>query len=153
MDGQIAHGMVQLVVFVLGAALVVWAMASAIRSFVLPRSAPDRLGRIVFVGMRRLFDVRNGRAQTYEARDRVMAFYAPLSLLALTISWLILVLIGYMGMFWALGIPTWETAFLTSGSSLLVRWASPRWVVWPTRAGLFRAIIGLILIALLIAYS
>ena len=48
-----------------------------------------------------------------------MVFYAPVSLLALPVVWLALVLVGYMGMFWALGVSSWWLAFTVSGSSLL----------------------------------
>ena len=48
---------VQVAVFVLGAALVVRTMLSAIRAFVLPRASNDSIARPVFVISRRIFDV------------------------------------------------------------------------------------------------
>ena len=47
-----------------------------------------------------------------------MALYAPVSLLALPAVWLTLVLLGYMAMFWALGLTPGD-ALRASGSSLL----------------------------------
>ena len=57
-------------------------------------------------------------ARSYEQRDRVMALYAPLTLLLLPVIWLTLVLLGYMLMYWTVGERTWFEAFLLSGSSL-----------------------------------
>jgi hypothetical protein len=48
-----------------------------------------------------------------------MALYAPFSLLILPLVWLALITIGFMAIYWSLGVhPLWE-AFLESGSSLL----------------------------------
>ena len=48
-----------------------------------------------------------------------MALYAPVSLIVLPVIWLILVLIGYMGIYLAAGVHSVRSAFLISGSSLL----------------------------------
>jgi hypothetical protein len=53
----------RVVTFVLGVFLVGSTLVSAVRTFVLPRSAPDRLTRLVFVAMRSLFNLRLRRAQ------------------------------------------------------------------------------------------
>ncbi len=47
-----------------------------------------------------------------------MALYAPLSLLLLPVVWLGMILGGFMMMFHALGVSSWRTAFVESGSSL-----------------------------------
>ena len=59
------------------------------------------------------------RGRDYAGRDRVLAFYAPVGLLSLLVAWLLLVWIGYTGMFWAAGVPSWYEAARESGSSLL----------------------------------
>jgi len=145
-------GLVRGLVFLLGLSLVTATVISAIRSFVLPRSAPDSLTRAVFVGMRRLFTVWGRHTQTYRERDRVLELYAPLSLLSLPPVWLALVLGGYMGMYWALGVASWETAFRISGSALLTLGFATVEGVLPTLLMFSEAILGLILVALLIAY-
>ena len=66
----------RVVLFLLGAALVWATVASAVRTFVLPRGAPDFISGAVFIGMRRLFDLRLHGERQYKRRDRVMAFYA-----------------------------------------------------------------------------
>jgi hypothetical protein len=101
--------------------------------------------------MRRLFDMRARKATTYEERDAIMAVYAPLTLLTLPAVWLVFVLIGYMGMFWALGAP-WHLAFAVSGSSLLTLGFATAHSNGTSMLTFSEATIGLLLVALLIAY-
>ncbi|HLF27645.1 MAG TPA: hypothetical protein VJG32_15020 [Anaerolineae bacterium] len=142
----------RLIVFILGIAVVSATILSAIHTFVLPRSANVLITRIVFRTVRRVFELRLRRAQTYADRDRIMALYAPFGLLALPFAWLVLVLIGYMGMFRALGIGSWYEAFRTSGSSLLTLGFAAVDGLWLTMLAFSEAAIGLVLVALLIAY-
>ena len=137
---------------VLGAALVAWTLFSATQTFVLPRSANDKLARIVFRNIRRTFDFFARRLPTYAQRDHLMALYSPVSLLLLLSFWLTLVLLGFMGIFWALGVPTWHQAFLLSGSSLLTLGFASTSGLLLIIASFGEAAIGLILVALLIAY-
>ena len=78
--------LLQVLVFTVGIVIVIGILVSAIRTFVLPRSAPSQLDRIVFLGMRRLFDLRLHWTGTYLERDRILALYAPFSLLALPVA-------------------------------------------------------------------
>ncbi|MBE7556577.1 MAG: hypothetical protein HS126_36460 [Anaerolineales bacterium] len=142
----------RVIIFAAGLALVVYTSRSAIHTFVLPRSVSDFLARALFLTTRFLFDLRAKKASSYEERDRIMAIYAPLSLLLLLPFWLILILIGYMGMFWAVGVESWRAAFLLSGSSLLTLGFAPVSDLPQTILAFTEATLGLILIALLIAY-
>jgi hypothetical protein len=58
------------------------------------------------------------RAKTYAEQDRIMALFAPVTLLILPVVWLFLILTGYTMMFYALGEGTLDQAFKISGSSL-----------------------------------
>jgi len=138
--------------FVVGFLIVYATLTSAIKSFVLPRSANVFLTRLVFRNMRSLFELRVRNARTYAERDRMLALYAPTSLLVLPVVWLFNVLIGYMGMFWALGVQPLYAAFKLSGSSLLTLGFASADNVPLTLIAFSEAILGLILIALLIAY-
>ena len=142
----------RVVVFALGAALVLRTLLSAVRTFVVPRSIRDGISAAVFRGMRRLFDLRLKHTRSYEARDSVLALFAPISLLALPAVWLSLVLIGYMGIFWALGVAQWRTAFLVSGSSLFTLGFASVTGLLTTVLVFSEATIGLALLALLISY-
>jgi hypothetical protein len=139
------------ILFVLGAFIVAGTVLSAVRTFVLPRSARDELTRFVFAGVRVLFGLWTRRARTYAQRDAIMALYAPVSLLALPPVWLVCTLLGYMAMFWALGTPI-RDAFLDSGSSLLTLGFAPINTIPKSILAFSEATIGLILVALLIAY-
>jgi hypothetical protein len=144
--------LVRIVVFGLGAYLVFRACLSALRTFVLPRSAPDRFNRTTFIVMRQLFELRSKRQQTYLERDRVMELYAPVALVTLLVVWLFAINLGYIAMNWAIDAQSWYDAFKISGSSLLTLGFA---LVdnFPTTVLVFsEATIGLILIALLIAY-
>ena len=142
----------RLIAFFAGAILVGVTLLSAIRTFVLPRAAPDPLTRIVFLSVRRAFDVRLKWARTFLERDRVMALYAPISLLALLPTWYALVLLGYTAMFWATGVESLYDAFRDSGSSLLTLGFAPINDLPQTILAFTEAMFGLLLVALLIAY-
>lgn len=138
--------------FVLGIGMVFSALSSAVDTFVLPRGSANTITRFVFYSLRRLFELWLRRMPTFSERDRLMAIYAPVGLLLLLPTWLIIVLLGYMLMFWAAGNQSWEEAFRASGSSLLT-------LGYASAADLFHSIlefseatIGLVLVALLIAY-
>jgi hypothetical protein len=143
---------VDVVVFVLGAVLVAFTLSAAVRAVVVPRATPVMLTRVVFVGMRRLFDLWSRRAETYEERDRAMALYAPLSLLSLAFVWLILVLAGYTAMFWAIGTNPLRDAFMLSGSSIVTLGFAGFTDLPTTVLGISEAGLGLSLVALLITY-
>jgi hypothetical protein len=139
-------------VFVTGLVLVIVTLLSAVRTFVLPRSAPDPIVSVVFRTLRRLFNLSMRGLRSYGERDAVMAFFAPLGLLTLLPTWLALVLTGYSMMYWALGDGTWYEAVVISGSSLLtLGFAGAEG--WVNLALIFsEATIGLIMVAILIAY-
>jgi hypothetical protein len=143
----------QILTFLLGIVIVVATLASAVRTFVLPRAAPDVIVWLVFRGILfRLFNLRLKHAQSYEERDRIMALYAPLGLMALLPVWLTAILLGYMLMYWAVGAGTVRTAFALSGSALLTLGTQPPGDVATAVLAFSEATIGLIMIALLIAY-
>ena len=61
---------VRLIVFALGLSLVVLTVRSAIRQFVMPRSAPDGLTRNAFLFIRALFEFRLREGLSSRARKR-----------------------------------------------------------------------------------
>lgn len=143
---------IRFLTFLFGLGVVAGTLYSAVETFVLPRSANDPLTRFVFLNIRRLFDLRTKRARSYEERDRIMAFYAPITLLLLPPVWLVLVMLGFAGMFWSLGGISWREAWTTSGSSLLTLGFAPLNGLPEQALAFSEATIGLILVALLIAY-
>jgi hypothetical protein len=105
--------------FVAGATIVLATLASAVKSVVVPRAEPVLLARWVFVSLRKPFDMRVRRAPTWEAADRIMSRFAPFALLTLPLVWVAAVLVGFMPIYWALGLGWPRGAFEESGSSLL----------------------------------
>jgi hypothetical protein len=143
---------IRLLILVGGTVAIVAAFGSAVRTVVIPRGIPSRISRFVFFQMRRIFRLRARPKHSYERRDRIMALYAPVSLLALLITWLSLVLVGYAGIYWGMGGRSLREAFALSGSSLLTL-GFERPADLPTTILVFsEAVVGLILLALLITY-
>ena len=140
------------IIFILGASLAVYTLNAAVRTFVLPRGDNVWLTRIVFQTINRLVELRVRFLKDEVKREANRAMFAPVALLALPVAWLTFVLIGFMGMFWAIGVRPWSSAFLLSGSSLLTLGFAPVENNFQTILAFMDATIGLILIALLIAY-
>ncbi len=142
----------RILAFIAGLAIVFATFGSAIRTVILPRGVPARLGRFVFIAMRKVFRLRAGRTSSYEKRDRAMALYAPVTLLVLLGVWITLVLIGYTGMYWALRGRSLGEAFRLSGSSILTVGFERPPDLPSTTLAFTEAALGLILLALVITY-
>jgi hypothetical protein len=138
--------------FTVGVLLIVLVVDSALRTFVLPRAAGTMLTRAVFLGLRGIFKSLTRWCRTYEARDRVMALYAPIGLLVLPTTWLVIVLFAYTAMFHALDVAPWERAFEMSGSSLLTLGFVAPGDLATNLLAFVEAATGLGLLALLISY-
>ena len=146
------HTAADVVLLIAGAALVVFTLLSAVRSMILPRGVPSRLGRSVFIVTRLVFWFWTGRSASYERRDRIMAMYSPIALLALLASWLLLTIVGFTAIYLGTGIRPLRTAFQLSGSSVVTLGTTtarhlPAAVLTYAEAG-----IGVLLLALLITY-
>jgi hypothetical protein len=138
--------------FVLGVGLVFLVIDSALRTFVLPRGATPIVTRVVFIGLRMVFNAIAGAARSYDGRDSVMALYGPVGLLMLPGVWMLIVLGAFTAMFHALGVREFERAFEMSGSSLFtLGFVRPPDLGTSTLAFL-EAATGLALLGLLIAY-
>jgi hypothetical protein len=144
----IAH----VLVFVAGLVLVLRTLLSAIRTFVVPRGANDWISSLEFQVVAWVFQAIARPSLSYERRDRIMVLFAPIGLVLLPVVLLALVLTGYTAMYWAISDGSVQEAFRDSGSALLtLGFASVEG--WPGLILAFtEAAIGLILVALLIAY-
>lgn len=143
---------VRTLAFLLGLAVVGFTIASAVRTTVLPRAYPVRLGRVVFLSVRFVLTLRAGHSAPYERRDRIMALYGPISLLLLLIAWITLILTGFALMFWGLGGLTPAEAFRISGSSVTTLGTRQAPDLIRSSLSYLEATFGLILLALLITY-
>jgi hypothetical protein len=138
--------------FMAGISIVVMTLMSIVKTFVLPRRAYDVITRAVFLFIRSLFNLRLRWTHSYQERDAVLAYYSPISLLCLLPAWLILILLGYTGMYWAVGTSSVGEAYRLSGSSLLTLGFASASAFPMTLLSFSEATIGLLLVALLIAY-
>lgn len=134
-----------------GAAVVVLTVGSALRTVVLPRGVPARLGRAVFNALREAYELRMRTASTYEDRDAVMSTYGPFSLMALLQVWLLLVWMGYTAIYLGLG-NSFVDALRESGSSLLTLGFDRPPGTGEVLVAFTEASVGLVLLALLITY-
>jgi hypothetical protein len=142
----------RILAILLGTLLVFFTLFSAIRTLVLPRAIQDQITNFTFSAVRLVLRIPLYFSQDYLYRDRVMAYFAPVALLALLPVWLFLVTIGYTGIYWGLGLDGWYEAFLLSGSSLLTLGFARAENFIQLALVYSEATIGLLLIALLIAY-
>jgi hypothetical protein len=139
-------------VFILGLSLVIWTIFSALSTFVLPRSARSQLNRILFGLLRRVFEKLMRFAKGFEQKDAIFAYYAPIGLLLLVPTWYVLMTVGYAAMYWSLGVGDFYTDLRLSGSSLLTLGFAASEDFLVNLLVFSEATLGLILVALLIAY-
>lgn len=81
-----------------------------------------------------------------------MAYYSPLSLIMLVPVWYFLILMGYTAMYWSLGVGKIFADFQFSGSSMLTLGFATSDLLFVNILSFSEALIGLILVALLMAY-
>jgi hypothetical protein len=142
----------RVLVVIAGVAIVAATIGSAVKTVVLPRATASKITRSVFLLLRWMFRVVARPSMSFDRRDRILGAYAPLGLISLLATWLTLVLVGFMSIFWGIEHTGWRAAFELSGSSLLtLGFARPDGL--DTTALVFvEAGIGLFLLALLITY-
>jgi len=142
--------------FVAGLALVIATIESTINTLIVPRAISSHFARWLYMNMLGLFKLRLSLVKnlTYERRDRIMVMYAPLTLFVLPFVWLTQVMLGYTLMFWGLRHGSLWESFLVSGSSLLTLGTIvfPEGRPWITLLMFSEAMMGMVLVALLIAY-
>ncbi|HJT38147.1 MAG TPA: hypothetical protein VJ818_06955 [Actinomycetota bacterium] len=136
---------------IVGVVAVMGTIGSAVRTVILPRAVASRITRRVFRSLRAVFDVWL-KSASYERTDRVMALYGPISVLALLLTWMLILFAAFTLILWSAGIRPWRDAFQTSGSSLLtLGFQHPHDI--PSLSIVFtEAALGLFILALLITY-
>jgi hypothetical protein len=136
----------------LGLGIVTVTIRSAVRTFILPRGARDRLVQLVFLAFRRFLRLFAPDSAPYARRDQILAFYAPVGLVVTTVFWMISVWAGFGLIFWSTGAGSLWAALRASGSSLLtLGFAAPATGLASVLV-FTEATIGLGLAALLVAY-
>lgn len=143
---------IRILVFIIGLVVVISTLFSALSTFVLPRSARSQLNILLFGLLKRVFEKLMRFVKTFEQKDSIFAYYAPIGLILLVPTWYVLMTIGYAVMYWALGVGNIDVSLKLSGSSLLTLGFATSESFLINLLVFSEATLGLILVALLIAY-
>ncbi len=109
---------VSLLCFLIGLAIVLAVGSSILRTLVVPRGVRSKLSAMVLAVTLALFRSVARRTPTYEARDAVLAYAAPLSLIVMLMTWLGLLFVGFAFLLFAFSPLDWTASFREAGSSL-----------------------------------
>lgn len=148
----VADGLARVAVLALGVSLILATLLSAIRTFVLPRSARTVITQTVFVWSYVVFRGLTKRARTFERVDSIMALYSPITLLIVPLVLLACLLLGFTLVYWALGPYNLAESLRISGSSLLTLGFFTYQDTGYLVIEFLEAALGMILIAMLISY-
>ena len=140
------------VALVAGVLIVVLTVWSVFTSLVVPRASSSRLqtliGRLIGGGVRLLVP----RLPSYEARDRLLSFVGPATMVLLFGLWLALLVLGFsLILWWSTGFD-FATALGISGSSVFTLGIASSSEAGARTLEILAAGIGLLVIALEIAY-
>ena len=135
-----------------GIAIVIGTVGSAVRSTILPRGVPVRVSRLVNLSLRAVFRLRAGRSPSYQRRDRIMASFGPVALLALLSVWMLMLFTAFVLMYLAVATPSITTAIELSGSSLFTLGTTSSRHLGADVLTYAEAGLGLLLLTLLITY-
>jgi hypothetical protein len=142
----------EIVGFVAAAAVVVATMLSAIRTVVLPRAAQGAIPALTVRVVRAAFRLRAKRSVSYGERDRIMAMLAPVALVTMLLTWLLILFLAYGVMFYCLGGRSLSAAAEVSGSSIVTLGTTSTSHLGPDLLSYTAAGLGLLLVALFISY-
>jgi hypothetical protein len=141
-----------IIVFLLGLLIALSTLFSAIKQTVLPGRKKVRLTRTLFRNTFRLFRFVAVRMPSDQTRDAIIAFYAPMSVMLLPLTWVILLMIGFTMMFWAVSEPSLGTALSLSGAAITTEgFLAPKGIA-ETALYIIAGIIGLGIVGLLITF-
>jgi hypothetical protein len=104
--------------FLVGLAIVLAVFSSILRTLVVPRGVRSKLSALVLRGTLGSFRTVAHRTTSYAARDAVMAYAAPLSLLLMLLTWLAGLFVGYACLLFSFSPLDWASSFREAGSSL-----------------------------------
>ncbi len=132
-----------------GTALVLAILGSALKTVVLPQEGFPRLAQAVFALVYRLIV---HRWRTESRAKALRGIYAPVALVSLPLVWMLLMVLAFTFVFWGTGGLSWQKAFEISGSSLTTLGFSKPDGTGRIWLAIIEATIGLGLVALLISY-
>ena len=134
-----------------GVVLLALTAASAIATFMIPRTTHARLNKVVSTAIYGLFVLLTARVQDLARRERILSVSAPALLLGLLITWLALLFAGFTLVLWPL-VGGFSAALRESGSSLFTLGFAYPSAPGATAIVFIAAAAGLAVLALLISY-
>ena len=137
---------------IFGSVVVFLVLSAAVRTVVVPRAEQVFLNRAVFRISRVCFEIFAKESRPYKDRDRVMARYAPTSLMLLPLVWMTGVIGGFSAIFWGLRVRSYEHALILAGSSATTLGFERSDGLTVHLLVIVEALIGLALVALLISF-
>ena len=137
--------------FVVGLVLVVGTVGSMVRTLIVPRGLSARLTNAVSKASYRFFVMLANRFDEYEAKDHVLIYQAPTSLLLILMSWVVLLFLGFGLMLWPF-VASFPEALRQAGSSLFTLGIAAEPHPGASIIYFLAAGTGLMVIALQIAY-
>ena len=104
--------------FLVGLAIVLAVGSSILRTLVVPRGVRSKLSAAVLTATLTAFRAVARRTPTYEARDAVLAYAAPVSVILMLMTWLAMLFVGFAFLLFAFSPLDWAASFREAGSSL-----------------------------------
>jgi hypothetical protein len=141
----------RIVALVAGILICVATTSSVLRTLVVPRGLTSVFARTILGSIRSAFRGSAHWLKDYEARDALLAWSAPLGVLALLVGWLASYFIGY-GLIEYATLGSLGTGFREAGSSLFTLGFASTAGTGPTAVEFLEAATGPVVIALQIAY-
>src|SRR5690349_22285493 len=138
--------------FAAGVALLLVTASSVIKTLLIPRSARSTLNTALGWLNRWIFAKITARVEDLRQRERILAAGGPAWLIALLVSWLACLLLGYALLLWPLNHHTFPLALEEAGSSLFTLGFVRPYGAGPVAVVFLAGASGLALVALLIAY-
>jgi hypothetical protein len=138
--------------FLIGLVVVLWVLSSAIVTVVVPRGDSSVLSRVLFVASSRLFEAAARRSSSPGGAEAIRARFAPVTLMLLPATWALGIMVGFVPMYWAVGVrPFGEAAVLTGSSITTLGFSRPN--EGPAVAlATAESLLGLTIVALLISF-
>jgi hypothetical protein len=137
---------------IFGIFIIVSTALSVFTALVVPRVTSSRvmrgIARVLGGSARRLVP----RLPSYEARDRLMSFIGPASMILLFVSWLALLVVGFGFVIWWSSGEAFGSAMTISGSSVFTLGIATDPQSGSKTAEIIAAGVGLLVVALEIAY-
>jgi hypothetical protein len=116
--GETSMIVLQIIVFLLGLLITLATLSSAIRQTVLPGRKSVRLSRTLYRTTFLLFRLVIVRIQSEGVRSALAAFYVPMSVMLLPVTWVMLLLLGFSMMFWGMAEQSPGTSLSLSGAAI-----------------------------------